>query len=434
MSYTGALEIPATVTYEGRTYNVVSVGEQAFKGANITSLTIPEGVVTIGVSAFTDNEELTGSLILPSSLKEVQNGAFSQTGITGILFGGTTRAASALETIGAGAFNLTKITELTIPSSVTGIGNQAFAGCSELATVSFDAGSHLSTISQGVFRNCPKLTKVVLPSTVTEIGEYAFAGTALTYAPLHEGMTKLDTGAFANCTSMTSAQIPTSLTEMADAIFSGCTKLSDVVFAEDSQLRKIGIVQQTDPEIEIEGAFANCTSLISVTIPSSVTVIGSKTFAGCTNMRTITIESDSLDTLAAHAFKDVPKTVKFIVRSNAVKDALKQQGLVDETQIHVSPSGESESALTLTTLEDGGLGKQVKVTITDPNTRNYILVQITNENNSNSIYTVPAPASGEMTISYAKGNTVQVWLTETMPELVGGTPSGGGAILGHAEL
>lgn len=89
------------------------------------------------------------------------------------------------------------LTSVTIPDSVTSIGEGAFGGCAALETVNFSEGSSLSAIPIAAFYGCSSLTSITVPEGVTEIGEMAFAGcTGLETAVLPDGLETIGTYAF----------------------------------------------------------------------------------------------------------------------------------------------------------------------------------------------------------------------------------------------
>lgn len=190
-AYSGVVEIPSTVDYNGETYIVTEIGGFAFGYCgNVTSISIPSTVTTIGSYAFSVCTSLY-SITIPNSVTSIGEFAFSSTGWLdnqpdGILYldnwligykgekpiGGLT-IADGTRGIAAFAFQgCSGLTSVTIPNSVTGIGDRAFEGCSDLPTVTIP--NNVTSIGIGAFRDCSDLTSVTIGNSVTNIGELAF--------------------------------------------------------------------------------------------------------------------------------------------------------------------------------------------------------------------------------------------------------------------
>ena len=302
-----SIEIPDTVT---------SIGDYQFYGFNnVTSITIPSSVTTIGDYAFSWCTSLT-SIVIPSSVTAIGDGVFkSCTSLTSI------KIPSSVTTIESFAFaDCTSLTSIVIPSSVTTIGRYAFSGCTSLTSITIP--SSVTTIGDYAFSWCTSLTSIVIPSSVNIIGNWAFSGcTSLTIyceaaskpsssycwdideRPAYYGITKdnkiekdgiiyviqnneaIVTRYVGKDTSLT---IPSAIeldgktynvTTIGESAFESCTSLTSVTIP--SSVTTIGI-----------SAFSDCTSLTSVTIPSSVTTIGNWAFEGCTSL-TIYCEASS---------------------------------------------------------------------------------------------------------------------------------------------
>ncbi|MBQ0115738.1 MAG: leucine-rich repeat protein [Bacteroidales bacterium] len=158
-----------------------------------------------------------------------------------ITFGGE------LTSIGPGAFyRCSTLTSVTIPATVKSIGYDAFCGCSSLETLKFADGSKLETIDVFAFSGT-NITAVTIPATVTNIGYGAF-----------------------NQTQIATITIPASVKEIGEQAFSDCSQLSSLAFADGSQLEAIGMC-----------AFFGTAISGDLTIPATVTSMGSNIFGGC---------------------------------------------------------------------------------------------------------------------------------------------------------
>ena len=142
------------------------------------------------------------------------------------------------------------ITTVSIPASVTSIGQKAFQECGNLASVSLPRG--LKSLGFAAFYNCTSLTDVVLPED--------FSGT-------------LQTSVFQNCSALTSIVIPKGVTELGGWAFCGCSSLADVTFADGSSIQTLG--RQT---------FTDCAALTSIELPASFTSVAYDTFKNCTGL------------------------------------------------------------------------------------------------------------------------------------------------------
>ena len=143
----GAVNIPSTVTYNGKTYSVTSIGSYAFEYCSgLTSVTIPNSVTAIGKGVFSGCTGLT-SVTIPNSVTAIGNGAF---------------------------WGCSGLTSVTIGNSVTAIGSHAFYCCIGLTSVTIP--NSVTSIGYGTFEDCSGLTSVTIPNSVTSIGERAFWG------------------------------------------------------------------------------------------------------------------------------------------------------------------------------------------------------------------------------------------------------------------
>ena len=184
----GDVVIPSSVEYNGTTYSVTSIGESAFDCSGLTSVTIPNSVTSIGRWAFWGCSGLT-SVTIPNSVTSIGRSAFS--------------ACSGL-------------TSVTIPTGVTSIGDYAFSSCSSLTSINVASGNTHYSSMDGVLYNyvqdtliqCPGAkTSVTIPNSVTSIGEAAVYGcSGLTSVTIPTGVTSIDMRAFSECIALTSVR------------------------------------------------------------------------------------------------------------------------------------------------------------------------------------------------------------------------------------
>jgi hypothetical protein len=176
-------------------------------------------------------------------------------------------------TIEASAFyGCSSLTSITIPNSVTTIGDEVFWSCDNLTSVTI--GSGVTSIGGSVFGRCDSLTAITIPNTVTSIGNNAFEScTSLTSVTIPNSVTSIGNNAFSSCTSLTSVTIGNSVTSIGEGAFYK-TSLTSVTIP--NSVTSIGI-----------NAFSSCTSLTSVTIPDSVEVISGGIFFNCTSLASL---------------------------------------------------------------------------------------------------------------------------------------------------
>ena len=273
--------IPSTVTYNGTTYRVTSIGGSAFRNCGLlTSVTIPNSVTSIGGSAFSGCSGLT-SVTIPNSVTSIGDYVFSNcSGLTSINVASGNTHYSSIDGVLYNYVQDTLIqcpgakTSVTIGNNVTSIGNSAFFGCSGLGSVTIPTG--VTSIGEGAFGGCSGLTSVTIPNSVTSIGDTAFRGcSGLTSVILPNSLTSIGSSAFSGCSGLTSVTIPNSVTSIGVGAFSGCSGLVSVVIGDG--ITNIG-----------SSLFENCPNLTYLTIGRSVESIGNGAFLNCTLLSQIT--------------------------------------------------------------------------------------------------------------------------------------------------
>ena len=163
----------------------------------ITSLSLPDGLTSIGEYAFYYCHALT-SITIPNSVTSIGGGAFE--------------SCSAL-------------TSITIPNSVTSIGSSVFRSCHALTSITIP--NSVTSIGGGAFESCSALTSIAIPNSVTSIGDYAFCYcSSLTSITIPNSVTSIGGSAFRGCSSLTSITIPNSVTSIGMYAFYECSQVT----------------------------------------------------------------------------------------------------------------------------------------------------------------------------------------------------------------
>ena len=294
--YSGDFEIPSQVTYNGKKYDVTSIGNSTFSNCTgLNSVTIPNSVTFIGNYAFSECSGLT-SVTIPNSVTSIGGYAFSEcSGLSSVTI------PNSVTSIGSSAFSgCTGLTSLIISSSVISIGKEPFYGCSGLTKVEIHCttidswfsgfsslqeviiGEESTTIVNSAFYNCSNLSKVTIPESVKSVGTNAFNGTAW-FNNQPDGMIYIGNVAYkykGEMSTNTSVSLKEGTSEIVSEAFSGYTGLTSVTIP--NSVTSIGGY-----------AFSGCTGLTTLTIPSSVTSIGSYAFQNCSSLTTIISEIEN---------------------------------------------------------------------------------------------------------------------------------------------
>ena len=352
----GDVVIPSTLTYNGTTYSVTSIGEQAFYYCSgLTSVTIPNSVTSIG------NREFSACSSLNSI--NVASGNTHYSSIDGVLYnyvqdtlikcpGAKTSVTIPIGVtfIGEQAFRGCRgLTSVTIPNSVTSIGEVAFSDCSGLTSVTI--GNSVTSIGDGAFYYCSSLTSInvasgnthyssidgvlynyvqdtlmqcpcaktsiTIPNSVTSIGEHAFENcSGLTSVTIPNSVTSIGGSAFWCCRGLTSVTIGNSVTSIGDGAFYNCSGLTTLNFnainCQDFEeyynyypfsgtsltTVNIGDSVQRIPANFVRG----CSGLTSVTIGNSLTSIGDRAFYECINLSSLVSSATVPPTIGNEAF------------------------------------------------------------------------------------------------------------------------------------
>ncbi len=297
---------------------VTSIGNHAFKEcASLASITIPGSITEIGYEAFMGCTSLK-SVTIPASVLSIDSEAFGyidrdekiddfkidyvkyteghryavRNGFTEEVYFATSELDDGSLRITGYIDNLSSVS-LIIPSEingkqVTGIGGQAFEGCTGLENITIP--DSVTEIGLEAFSGCTSLTNITIPDSVTEIGSSAFSGcssltaidvevgnnnyTSVNGVLFNKGKTELI--CYPAGKTDKSYNIPNSVTSIGYSAFIDCTSITSITIPDS--------VTSID-----SSAFGGCSSLKSITIPNSVTSIGYYAFYGCTSLTSVTI-------------------------------------------------------------------------------------------------------------------------------------------------
>lgn len=261
---------------------------------------------------------------------------------------------SILDNAFEGASNLKKI---TIPSTITNVGNDAFKDCDKLAFNEYDNAFYLGNaenpnlilvkaksgtitkckvhektvvICDKAFNACSDLSTIAVSSAVKYIGDAAFKGcSAITEISIPSGLAYINAETFSGCSKLKKIEIPATVTTIGLSAFSNCSSLAELTFAKDSTLttienstfygckklktitfpKSLKEIGDTKASIAKDGAFSGCSALEKVTFESgsALTSIGSYAFNSCTKLATIALP-DSLTQIGVSAFNSAGVT------------------------------------------------------------------------------------------------------------------------------
>jgi hypothetical protein len=265
-SYSGTVNVPATVTHEGQTYTVTAVGRLAFYNCTgLTSVTLPNTVTLLDYAAF---------------------------------------------------YNCTSLTSVNIPSSVTTLGEFCFESCESLASVTIPSG--VTAIPRQCFLLCKALTSITIPGTVKEISYFAFYGCEnLRYVTLQNGVESILQSAFESCWALETISIPASVTTIGEGVLSGCNALAsiNVDSSNTHYCSHDGVLFTASMDSLL--AFPNM-SATSYVIPPGVQVIGMDAFFYCDNLQSVTLP-EGLMTIGVNAFGYCDKITEIDIPSSVAE-------------------------------------------------------------------------------------------------------------------
>lgn len=350
--------IPETVTWEGKTYTVTKIGDNAFHDhTGLTSIIIPNTVTQIGTRprvsgevsylghCFANCTSLT-SIVIPDNVQYISVYAFDGcTGLTDVTIGKSiTTLFAKIRTINYPIFsNCDNITSLTWNAvNCANVGNMNTSNIEQLTIgpdvqtlpSNFLTDSKITSLTWNAV-NCPSngnmntanIEQVTIGPDVQILPNNFLKESKINDITLPNSVTKIGDYAFMNCKGLTEFAVPNSVTDIGRAAFYGCENLTKVItssieawctirfdswasnpvlyaghlFLNDQEIIDL-IIPETIDTIKYS-TFAYCTGIKSVMIPNSVTCIGDDAFYGCTSMTSVLIPN-SVTSIGREAFSN----------------------------------------------------------------------------------------------------------------------------------
>ena len=408
--------------------SLLNIGWSTFQGcSSLVSIDLPDSLISIGDYAFQWCSSLV-SVDLPDSLISIEVGSFSSCSslttinvskdnqnfisLNGILYN---KDITTLIQYPAGLTD----TEYSLPSTVTSIGDSAFAACINL--VSIDLPDSLISIGDWAFDTCFSLGSIDLPDSLTYLGEGAFKDCRyLVSIDLPNSLTSIGEYAFLDCSSLVTVDLPDSLTSIGEYAFWRCRCLVSIDLPET--LTSIG-----------NWAFGGCSSLVSIDLPETLTSIEWAAFDDCESLKEVICRASIVPELGEDVFSYIAEDAILYVYECVLEDYMNSdwaqyfseilpiQEIVEVTAIEISPEGNRE----LTEGESMVFAANVipeeatdKTVVWSTDNDEVIDIEVSQENPNEVIVTALAVGEAVLTATAADGSGVsaQVYISVVEPQ------------------
>ena len=292
----GSQGLTYKVLLGGKTCSITGIGTCVDEDVVIPMVIDGYTVVAIEREAFMGYAKMV-TLTIPESITDIGEFIIMNTSkLTTLYYNTNYRCSSfalmnsSVTKIVVGASTIppiaSNVEEVVLSEKITSIPDGAFSGCYELKTIVIPES--VTSIGARAFSDCRSLTEIHLPASVTSIGERAFIASALTSFTVPEGVTAISPGMLASCSDLTEVNIHSGVTSIGESAFSGCMSLSSITIP--ASVTEIG-----------DSAFGACNALQSITVPEGVKVISNSFCGYSTSVNTVTIPK-SVTKICTNAF------------------------------------------------------------------------------------------------------------------------------------
>lgn len=318
---------------------LTEIGEGAFYGSGITSVSLPNSLKTIGKNTFGECS-LLKQVVLGNGIDGIVDGMFSGCGSLEQI-----TLPKNVTYIGCESFSGTGLKEIDIPETVTSVGEQAFAWCQSLEKAVIK--NNMAYIAESAFANCG-LKDITIGNQIETIGKYAFTNNEnLETIVIPNSVTKIQYGAFYGCTNLLEIELPDSVKAIEGAAFDktawyenhsdGDVYAGRIYYKYKGEISENMLVTIKDGTKGIAGnAFLMQTKLNKVEMPESITNIGDCAFMGCESLKTITIPKTVtvIEEYALGYLNEKYKVPDFVIRGyegTAAETYAKENGFTFES-------------------------------------------------------------------------------------------------------
>ncbi len=334
-----------------------TIEDYIFSGCSVlNNVTLPLSLEEIGSYAF-NNAVMLESIDIPSTVKEIQTSAFS---------------------------GCTVLDDITLRGENTNIYSNVFTGTAVTSAGAIGSGAdfefaYTSVLPDYMFEGCEKLTTVTIPSTVTEIGDEVFNDCgSLDGVILPQGLTTMGASVFRDCTALSSISIPEGVTKIDYYSFMGCSSLVSVTLPSTIktigtqsfyQCEKLNSINLPDGLTTISSHAFSDTALTNVTIPNTVSLIASFAFQNCHELKEVKIEEGETSTeIDYRAFYDTPLLEKLVIPRTVTEIHTNAIYKTDNLVIHCFENS---------TAHEFAKAKGIEIVITvDPDLENPVITQL----------------------------------------------------------